>query len=306
MLQQMNKMYGASARFDINRGMSEDEIKQLAPSVFATTAHESRSDRFRPIATIEILRALRKEGFEVVGARQSPARAAGKENYTKHLLRMRRLGEQKLYQVGDTVAEMLLQNANDGSSKYLLDAGLFRIRCLNSLVACMSNIDAVSIRHSGKNVVDQVIEGTYSVIENARLALVAPQEWSDIKLDQDWQNALAEGALVARYDDYVDNIDEDTGKITWHKTPPIQPEQLLDRQRREDTNNDLWTAFNVVQENAMRGGLQGVAVNANGVACKRKTRPINGIDQGNHINRALWAVAQYIAKKNGWKEPERN
>lgn len=29
--------------------MSEDEIRGLAPSVFVVTAHESRSERFRPI-----------------------------------------------------------------------------------------------------------------------------------------------------------------------------------------------------------------------------------------------------------------
>ncbi|GLU27315.1 hypothetical protein [Brucella sp. NBRC 12950] len=53
------------------RAMREDEMLKTALSVFALTAHESRSHRFQPIPTIEILRALTKEGFVPVGAKQS-------------------------------------------------------------------------------------------------------------------------------------------------------------------------------------------------------------------------------------------
>ena len=60
-----------TARFDNARAMREDEMFKTAPSVFALTAHESRSHRFQPIPTIEILRALTKEGFVPVGAKQS-------------------------------------------------------------------------------------------------------------------------------------------------------------------------------------------------------------------------------------------
>ena len=176
MIDAFNQTYGAAARFDINRGMTEEEIRKVAPSVFATTAHHSRSERFAPIPTIEILRALRKEGFEVVGAKQSLARIEDKRDFTKHLLRLRRLGVQKAYQVGDTVCEMLLKNANDGSAVYDLFAGLFRIRCLNSLVANLGTVDSVKVRHTGKDVINNVIEGTYTVVENAKLALAAPKD----------------------------------------------------------------------------------------------------------------------------------
>ena len=55
----------------------------------------------------------------------------------------------KVYNVGDTVCEILLKNANDGTSAHELMAGLFRVSCLNSLVTQTGAIDAIEVRHSG-------------------------------------------------------------------------------------------------------------------------------------------------------------
>jgi hypothetical protein len=83
-----------TARFDDSaRALSEDEMRRAAPSIFAARPHASRSERFRAIPTIEVLRGLEREGFVAVGARQSASRDASKTDYTKHLIRLRRLGE---------------------------------------------------------------------------------------------------------------------------------------------------------------------------------------------------------------------
>lgn len=66
-------IYTHTARFDTARALTEDEMRKAAPSIFATAAHESRSERFQPIPTIEILRGLMAEGFMPVGAKQSGA-----------------------------------------------------------------------------------------------------------------------------------------------------------------------------------------------------------------------------------------
>jgi hypothetical protein len=128
-------IYTPTARFDTGRPMTEDELRRAAPSIFAMTAHASRSERFAPIPTIEVLRGLQKEGFHPVGARQAVARTDDRRDYTKHMIRLRRFDNVEAYKVGDTVCEIILKNANDGTSAYDLLAGLFRIACLNSLVA---------------------------------------------------------------------------------------------------------------------------------------------------------------------------
>jgi hypothetical protein len=284
-------VYTQTARFDTGRALTEAELFKLAPSVFATTAHKSRSERFAPIPTIEVVRGLAREGFGVVGAKQSTSRVPGKADFTKHLLRIRRMDGDAKYAVGDTVAEMLLKNANDGTCRYDLMSALYRIACMNSMVAKISELDSIKVTHTGKDIVGKVIEGTFSVVENSKLALAAPAQWSQIKLDRQESLALAEAARVIRFGDSEGKVDS-----------PITAEQMLTAHREADRNrNNLWTNFNVLQENAIRGGLHGVAIDANNRRRNMTTRPIKGIDQDVKLNRALWTLANSMAELKGVK-----
>ncbi len=274
----------SAARFDAGIALTEDQLHNLAPSIFAVEAHSSRSERFAPIPTIEILRGLGKEGFQVVGAKQAVARMDDRRLFTKHLLRLRRMDNAEQYRVGDTVCEMLLKNANDGTSAYDLMAGLFRIRCLNSMVTQTGTIDTVKIRHSG-DVMSKVIEGTYRVLGEAQKALVAPSEWSRQQLLKEERDALAEAAHVLRFADTEGNV----------KTA-VKPEQLLVPRRVGDTGNDLWSSFNVIQENAVRGGIHAAGYNANGQWRRSTTRPVKGIDMDVKLNKALWVLAERMAQ----------
>ncbi len=277
-------IYTPTARFDTGRALTEDEMFRIAPSIFATTAHESRSERFAPIPTIEVLRGLAKEGFMPVGVKQSSSRDESKREFTKHLIRLRRMDDGRQYQVDDTVCEILLKNANDGTSAYDLMAGLFRIRCLNSLVAQTSTIDSVKVRHSG-DAVAKVIEGTYRVLGEAQKTLEAPVQWSTLQLAAPERQALAEAAHVLRFADAEGEI-----------TTPIQPDQLLTPRRYDDANKrDLWHTFNIVQENVIRGGLRGVGHDANNRRRRVTTRAVNGIDQDVKLNKALWVLAERMA-----------
>lgn len=282
------QIYGNHARFDTGRAMTEDELRVAAPSIFATQAHSSRSERFAPIPTIEIIRSLQNEGFGVVGARQQMTRVEGKQDFGKHLLRIRRMDNDAKYQVGDTVFEMLLRNANDGTAAYDLLAGLFRISCLNSVVAASAMLDEIRVRHTG-DVSKKVVEASYSVLQSAETALTAPQDWSQIALGDDERKAFAESAHYLRF---ADKDGETTTLVT--------ADQLLAPRRQEDVGKDLWKTFNVIQENALRGGVVGSGRNALNRRVKRTTRPINGIDQDVKLNKSLWLLA---AKMAGLKAP---
>jgi hypothetical protein len=271
-----------SQRFDTGRALTEDQLRAMVPSVFATTAHESRSERFAPIPTIEVIRRLAAEGFSVVGARQARAKSDDRREYCKHLLRIRQLDRQ--VSVGDTIFVMLLKNANDGSSIYDLFAGLFRVACLNGMVVDEKTIASIKVRHTG-DVVSKVIEGTFEVMKQGEAALEYPQAWSRIQLQNTEALAFAEQAHFLRFAD-------SNGVVS----TPVKPEQLLARRRPSDTKSDLWTTFNVVQENAVRGGVTGVGRNAVNQVIRRTTRPINGIDQDVKLNRALWQLGEKMAE----------
>ncbi len=280
-------IYASTARFDTGRALTEDEMRKVAPSIFALSAHESRSERFQPIPTIEILRGLTKEGFVPVGARQATSRTEGKAEFTKHLIRLRRIDDGKVYNVGDTVCEILLKNANDGTSAYELMAGLFRIRCLNSLVAQTGKVEEIKVRHSG-DVQGKVIDGTYTVLKAAEQALVAPQDWSTMQLNRDEREILARSAHLLRFGD-------SSGEVT----TPIKAEQLLTQRRSGDLGNDLWSTWNVVQENAIKGGIRAVGRDDLGRPRRVKSRAVTGIDQDIKLNKALWLLGEEMAKLKG-------
>lgn len=280
-----NVVYTQTARFDHNqRALSEDEMRKIAPSIFATTAHHSRSERFAPIPTIDVIRALSREGFMPVGVKQSRAVTADRVDFTKHLIRLRRVDNVAKYTTGDTVAEILLKNANDGSAAYDLMAGLFKILCLNSLVAQTSTMDSLRVKHSG-DVAHKVIDGTYRVLETATAALEAPRVWSNIHLDQGERQAFAHAAHVARFGDADGNVET-----------PITPAQLLLPRRTADQPPTLWNVFNTVQENSIRGGISAMGRDRNNRPRRTTTRPINGIDQDVKLNRALFTLASEMAK----------
>jgi Domain of unknown function (DUF932) len=279
-----NTIYAQSARFDHSCALGEDDLQRLAPSIFATEAHASRSERFQPIPTIEVLRGLEREGFSVVGAKQCITRLDDRRDYTKHMVRLRRLGEDQNYKVGDTVFEIVLKNANDGSAAYDLLAGAFRIVCLNSLVTQTDDMESLRVRHSG-DVQGKVIEGTYRVLDTAEQTLRAPQDWPQITLQREEREILADAAHTLRFGDAEGNVET-----------PIKAQQLLIPRRPEDQPQNLWNTFNVVQENCIRGGLSAMGRDANNRPRRTTSREVKGIDQDVKLNRALWTLANKMAE----------
>ena len=80
---------------------------------------------------------------------------------------------------------------------------------------------------------------------------------------------------------------------------PIRPENLLCERRYDDKGNDLWTSFNVIQENIMKGGIAGSKQGANGRIRRVKTRPVKSIDRDVKLNKALWVLTEEMAKLKG-------
>lgn len=280
----MNYHHALKARYDA-APLSEDMLRSTVPSLFATAAHDSRSDRYAYIPTFQVMRALVKEGFVPMAARQSRCRDDSRKEFTKHMVRFRR--NDTALAVGDTSAEVVLVNSHDGTSAYHLLAGLFRLLCLNGMVVDSGKLAEVHVSHKG-NVVDRVIEGAYTVLDASKTALAAPRDWSRLALTSGEQNAFAEAAHSVRFAD-----------AEGETTTAIRPAQLLIPRRYDDSANNLWTTFNVIQENAIRGGLSATGRGANGRPRRTTSRAVNGIDQDVKLNKALWTLAAKMAELKG-------
>jgi hypothetical protein len=270
-----------------NTALTIDAVRQFAPSAFAPTAHESRSSRYTYIPTSNVIEAMMAEGFQPFKACQSRSRIEGKAEFTKHMIRFRHPDSLNL--VGDSVPEVVLINSHDGTSAYKLIAGIFRIVCSNGLVVSESTTGSLSVNHTG-NIVDRVIEGSFQIVNQASHALAVSEPWKHLHLTSGEQSAFAEAAHVVRFADSDGSVDT-----------PITAAQLLSARRRDDSGSDLWSTFNRVQENVIRGGLTARAPRKDGeYRCRRvTTRTVNGIDQDVRLNRALWHLAERMAELKG-------
>ncbi|MCP4154104.1 MAG: DUF945 domain-containing protein [bacterium] len=257
--------------------LSEGQIHDKAPSVFATQAHSQVSNRYQFISTLEMIQGLGSEGWFPVHAQENRVRKTDREGYTKHLLRFRRFDE-KLPMVGDTLPEVVIVNSHDGSCSYQLHAGLFRLVCENGMVVADSKLGQVRRRHTG-NAVDEVIEGTYEIVEELPRIADQVNTFRQIDLTPSEQKTLAEAALTAR----------------WDEKPPISPTQLVSSRRSEDNKDDLWTTFQRVQENLIKGGLQGIGKTGR----RLTTRAIKSVDADIKLNKALWLLTQRMAELKG-------
>lgn len=273
--------------FTSNQPLTLDQIAKLAPSALATQAHSSRSERYVYIPTIDVIKHMMSKGFQPFKAMQSMTRIDDKRNFTKHMIRFRH--QDVTMQVNGSFPEVVLINAHDGTSRYKLIAGIFRLVCANGMVIAESTTGCVSVQHSG-NILDNVVEGSYTVIENAQKSLNAVREWSHLQLTDGEQHAFASAAHTLRFADSDGNVNT-----------PFTPAQLLTPRRSEDYATDLYTVFNRVQENATKGGLfartQARMEEGTFHPSRRvRTREIKSIDGDVKLNRALWQLGEEMAK----------
>ena len=74
--------------------------------------------------------------------------------------------------------------------------------------------------------------------------------------------------------------------------PPVTESQVLRPRRAADSARDLWSTFNVLQENHVRGGLPARMKNGR----RQSTRPAEGLDTSVKINRVLWMLAEEMRR----------
>ncbi|KQZ34933.1 DUF932 domain-containing protein [Massilia sp. Root1485] len=251
--------------------LTNEEIASVAPSIFATDKHDSRSERYTYIPTIEVLEKLRSEGFMPFMACQARCRDEGKREHTKHMLRLRHANQI----VSSEANEIILLNSHDGTSSYQMLAGTYRFVCCNGMV-CGDTVNEIRVPHKG-NIVDNVIEGAFRVVDDFERINGQIDGMKSLSLNDGEQLAFAQAALALKYDPQTEPA-------------PITERQILEPKRREDAGNDLWKTFNRVQERMLKGGVHGRTTKGR----RTTTRAVTGIDQDVRLNRALWVLAEQM------------
>lgn len=256
-----------------------EQINQVAPSVFSTEASHDVSNRYSFIPTSMVLESLMREGWEVRMASQSQSRTQDGQMYMKHMLRLRQPG--LVLNVGDVLPEIVLINSHNRGCAYQMHAGLFRLVCSNGMVVADATFAKQSIKHSGK-ILDEVRMGADMIVKEIPHIHQNVIEMQGINLDDGERLIFAKAARMLKFED----------------DSAVQAEQLLNVRRYGDEKRDLWTTFNVIQENILKGGLNyrtlghydenGQYIHSRG----NRTRPVKNINEDLRLNKALWSLSE--------------
>lgn len=267
------------------RILTHDQLHRTAPAIFAHEPDEAVSERYGFVPTINVVDALQAEGWYPVRAQQTNVRQAERRDVARHMIRFRQEPDRQI-DLGDSVAELVLTNSHDRTSAFQLDLGLFRLICANGMVAPVSDMGGIRVRH-GRHIVDQILEGSIALTQQVPQIAEGMEVFQSTMVHRDEARLFAEAALALRYGD------------DWQTNSPIQPDTVLEARRTEDAGGTLWQVFGRTQENLFKGGLRGRSASGR----RTRTRAIHSVSEDVRLNRALWTLTERFAELKGATHP---
>lgn len=261
------------------KALSNDQIINIASAAGATSPISDVSSRYTFVPTIEAVDLLRNIGWYPVSAEQSSTRKVDREGFQKHLIRFAH-GDNLDLPSGEERVEIALYNSHDRGCAFKLAASVYRKICGNGLMVS-SDFAEYTHRHVGFSEAD-FIESANKLTDSAGQIAGSVATMKAIELSPEERLLFAASAHELVHDE--------PAKAT------VRPEQYLEERRYDDEGKDLWTTFNVVQENIIKGGIKSWGQDQFGRAKRKTTRAVKSIDRNLKLNRVLWSLTEKMAE----------
>lgn len=268
--------------------VNSSDLVNRYPAIFAESEKENLSDKYLYIPTYKLLQGLESQGFEIIGAKQQGTRSNNRE-HAKHVVYLSHpsLNQEKALKVGEELPMIALTNSHNGLSSFAIDTAFFRLACSNGLLMPTTKMNSARIVHK-IGMQNDVIEAATRVVQEFPEQVRKINEMKNIALNRDEQMLLADSASRLVFEDDQLDLNKERGVNI--------PLKMLHVRRSQDTAQNLWTTFNVIQENIIKGGHRVLTQNEQGQRSITKMRPVKSIDRDAKLNRELMRLAQEMAK----------
>lgn len=255
--------------------LTVEQAIERAPAIATTVPHPYKGEGFVHVNTEDVIRTMVEHGWGITDVMQAKGtittRGVNTGLYNQHIVRMRSPDYMDA-QVGDVVPEAIIRNSHDGSGCFMFMLGLWRFYCTNGLIIG-ETLEELRIQHrwlDAKAIVEMV-EDMW------RRQVPRVLEWRERALarnmSQEEQGVFAHRAQILRFPE--------------RSSMPFHPRELLVARRPEDEGDDLWRVYNRVQENIIKGGIEGQSEQGR----LTRTRTITGVQATVDINRSLFDLA---------------
>ena len=253
--------------------LNNQELKELAPTLFTSEPHYEVSDKYHFIPTIEVIEQIKSHNWYPVSVSQADVRDEAKDGYQQHCVRFRHF--ENLLNPQDNAVELLLFNSHDRTKSFSISAGIYRFVCANGLVVSDSVFESYKIKHIGDRDND-VVNAVAKITAIKDKLLDKIKTLSNIQLSNLEKQSFAKLAIPLRFEEHLE----------------VNLNDLLVPNRKEDYKDDLYTTLNTIQEHLIRGNVSGI----NKETGRRFTsKEIKSITNDTHINKGLWDIAEKIA-----------
>ena len=258
-----------------------EQLRDAAPAIFTEQPAATVSKKYFPVSTLQIVETLSQDGWVPVSAEQRHSRLLKHRPYAKHLLRFQHTAAHGVFPGAATVPgqaypELVVSNSHNGTSPYQLYAGFHVVACLNGLIVADDVIGSIKVPHL--------------VAYQQQLRIAAETIRSMLVLVTDQVLAMRARILTDREREQFAHAALQS-KFPANNAPFTVPQVLLPR-RESDKSHDLWTVFNVIQENLMAGGTSGTTQSGR----RYTSRPVRDVNQILTRNQAFWSMAVGILK----------
>lgn len=252
--------------------LTNDDLARSCPAALAEGPSNRVSDRYNFVSTQEIIEHFDALGWGVRSATQPRSYKRSPDN-KKHVLRFREYEEDLVIpdpRGGTALPEIVVINSSDGSSSLTVAGGLFACVCSNGLVVQTVDLGRFKSRHIrlDRPLLAETIMG---IRHNFEVVGNKVTEMQGLRLNASQRAHLGNVAVDSR----------------WGMDSGIVGPELLQTRREEDSGDDLWRVFNVVQENVIRGGFRSEAR-------PRAIRELTNLDAVNRVNLELWEAAETL------------
>lgn len=218
--------------------LTYEQAAEKCPAISATGPSNKASSKYNFISTGEIVRKALDNDWVIRDAK------SGKGMHGVHSVNLvHKTQLEANYQEG--FPQISLINSHNLSRRFSLSLGFFRLVCSNGLIAPTGLVQSIqpTLHRQGAfgkdNEIINILSDTFGQFDN-----IIKQ--TDVMKQR--QLSLDEKNMLARYAYYI--------RFRYRMMQPKKVDlgQLLKPRREVDAKNDLWSTFNVIQENLTHGG----------------------------------------------------
>jgi len=256
-------------------GLSDDQLRQQAPSIFATHPAPNTSPRYAYLPSYTVVREMRNMGFVPMSAGECRKKNPQGRAFAMHQITFRQRDYySRAPELGELTPELHLLNSHDTTSPLAIDVAMMRAICTNGARTNDETYGAFKVRHTGRDKIEQLHAGMAKILESLDRMVEVANDWNKIQLTPFQAAQFASQAL-----------DIKGTRLS------VDPLSVLKARRYADQGMSLWNVYNRVQENLFKGGLNGVTASGKPATLRKISTLVADVD----FNRKLWTAAAKVA-----------